>query len=107
MSGTAKLLTAVLIGVQLIAFERLPTLTIPRGTDIPVTLDENVTLKRDQVGNTFTVHITRDILVAGVVAIRAGAPARVVLVAPRRAPVPGAGRPGGWRLSDRGHGHGS
>ena len=54
MRGGANLLTAVLIGVQLAAFERPAALTIPRGTDIPVTPDENVTLKRDQVGNTFT-----------------------------------------------------
>ena len=86
MSGGTNLLTAVLIGVQLVAFERPAALTIPRGTDIPVTLDENVTLKRDQVGNTFTAHITRDIRVNGVVAIRAGAPAKVVLVESEEAP---------------------
>jgi len=80
MSGGANLLTAVLVGVQLAAFERPAALTIPRGTDVPVTLDENVTLKRDQVGSIFPAHITRDILVAGVVANRAGAPAQVVLV---------------------------
>ena len=93
MSGGANPLTAVLVGVQLAAFERPAALTIPRGTDIPVTLDENVTLKRDQVGNTFTAHITRDILVAGVVAIRAGAPAQVVLV--EGEDTPGAGGGGG------------
>ena len=86
MRGGANLLTAVLIGVQLAAFERPAALTIPRGTDIPVTLDENVTLKRDQVGNTFPAHITRDILVNGVVAIRAGVPAQVVLVESENTP---------------------
>ena len=55
-------------------------LTIPPGTDIPVTLDVNVTLKRDQVGNIFPAHITRDLMVDGVVAIPAGAPTEVALV---------------------------
>jgi hypothetical protein len=86
MSGGTNLLTTVLLGVQLAAFERPAALTIPRGTDIPVTLDENVTLQRDQVGNSFTAHITRDILVADVVAIRVGAPARVVLVESENTP---------------------
>lgn len=95
----------VLAGLQLIAMERLaaapvpfygqdtfqswadaPTLTIARGTDIPVTLDVNVTLKRDQVGNTFPAHITRDLMVDGVVAIPAGAPAEVALVESEESP---------------------
>lgn len=57
-----------------------PALTIPAGTDIPVTIDENVALKRDQVGNTFPAHVTRNVVVNGAVAIPAGAPAEVVLV---------------------------
>jgi hypothetical protein len=57
-----------------------PALTIPPGTDLPVTLDENVTVKRDAIGNTFTAHLTRDLVVDGAVAIPAGAPAEVALV---------------------------
>jgi hypothetical protein len=56
-------------------------LTIPAGTDIPVTIDENIALKADQVGNTFPAHITRDVMVHGAVAIPGGAPANVILVA--------------------------
>ena len=54
--------------------------TIPRGTDIPVTLDANVALNRDQVGNTFPAHISRDVVVRGAVALPAGTPAEVTLV---------------------------
>lgn len=57
-----------------------PALTIPPGTDIPVALDVNVTLQRDQVGNAFPAHLTRDVVVDGAVAIPAGAPAEVALV---------------------------
>jgi hypothetical protein len=56
-------------------------LTIPAGTEIPVTIDENVTLKADQVGNIFPAHITRDVVVDDAVAIPGGAPANVILVA--------------------------
>jgi hypothetical protein len=56
-------------------------LTIPAGTDIPVTIDENITLKSDQVGNTFPAHVTRDVVVDGSVAIPEGTPANVILVA--------------------------
>src|SRR3954468_20427429 len=45
----------------------LATLTIPQGTDIPVTLDVSVMVKPDQVGNTFPAHITRDLVVEGAV----------------------------------------
>jgi hypothetical protein len=55
-------------------------LTIPPGTDIPVTIDETVALKGDQIGKTFPAHITRNVVVNGAVAIPAGAPAEVVLV---------------------------
>jgi hypothetical protein len=56
-------------------------LTIPAGTDIPVTIDENVALKADQVGNAFPAHVTRDVVVDGSVAIPGGSPASVILVA--------------------------
>jgi hypothetical protein len=57
-----------------------PALTIPPGTDIPITLDVNVTLNRDQVGNAFPAHLTRDVMVGGAVAIPAGSPAEVALI---------------------------
>jgi hypothetical protein len=57
-----------------------PALTIPAGTDIPVTVDETIALKADQIGKTFPAHVTRNVVVNGAVAIRAGAPAQVVLV---------------------------
>src|SRR2546427_3411567 len=86
---------AALVGLQLVAVAPLaavPTLgrhheaghgsttrigvaalTVPPGTDI--TIDENVALKRDQVGNTFSAHVTRNVVVDGAVAIPVGAPA--------------------------------
>jgi hypothetical protein len=57
-----------------------PALTIPPGTYIPVTIDQNIALKRDQIGKTFAAHITRDVVVNGAVAIPAGAPAEVALI---------------------------
>lgn len=78
---------AALVGFQLFAATPLPSarigaaaLTIPSGTDIPVTIDENVALKQDQIGKTFVAHVTRNVLVNGVVAIPADAPAEVALV---------------------------
>jgi hypothetical protein len=56
-------------------------LTIPAGTDIPVTIDENITIKSGEVGNTFPAHVTRDVVVDGSVAIPEGTPAKVILVA--------------------------
>ena len=58
----------------------VPALTIPPGTNIPATLDENVTLQRDRIGNAFPAHITRDVMVDGAIAIPRGAPAEVTLV---------------------------
>jgi hypothetical protein len=54
--------------------------TIPPGTEIPATLDENVTVKQDQIGNTFPAHVTRDVMVGGAIAIPRDAPAKVALV---------------------------
>src|SRR3954454_19645980 len=62
------------------------TLTIPQGTDIPVTLDVRVMVKPDQVGNTFPAHITRDLVVEGAVGIPAGAPAEVALLESENGP---------------------
>jgi hypothetical protein len=86
MSGAKGICLAVVVGLQLATRIGTPALTIPPGTDIPVTIDENVALKRDQVGNTFPAHITRDVVVDGAVAIPAGAPAEVVLVESEETP---------------------
>ena len=54
--------------------------TIPSGTDIPVTLDENIPVTRDHIGDTFQGHITRDVEVDGRVALVADTPVEVKLV---------------------------
>jgi hypothetical protein len=54
--------------------------TIPEGTDIPVTLDEDVPIERDRVGDSFEARVTRDVIVDGEVVIVAGSPAEVKLV---------------------------
>jgi hypothetical protein len=54
--------------------------TIPEGTDIPVTLDEDVPIAPDRVGDTFEAHVTRDVVVDGEVVIPARSPAEVKLV---------------------------
>jgi hypothetical protein len=53
---------------------------IPRGTDIPVTMDENVPIKRERFGESFEAHVTRDVVLNGKVVIPQGAPAEVKLV---------------------------
>ena len=63
-----------------------PAFTIPSGTEIPVTIDENVALKRDQFGNRFEAHVTRDVVVDGSVVIPAGAYASVILVQSEETP---------------------
>lgn len=55
-------------------------LTIPKGTDIPVTLDEDIPIESDRVGDTFEARVTRDVKVNGEVVIVAGSPAEVKLV---------------------------
>ena len=54
--------------------------TIPSGTDIPVTLDEDIPITRDRVGDTFRGHVTRDVTVGGKVALAADSPVEVKLV---------------------------
>jgi hypothetical protein len=54
--------------------------SIPSGTDIPVTIDENIPVTRDHMGDTFQGHITRDVKVDGRVALVADAPVEVKLV---------------------------
>jgi hypothetical protein len=80
---------AALVGFQLLGGTTLigaAALTIPSGTDIPVTIDENIAVKQDQIGKTFPAHITRNVLVNGAVAIPAGAPAQVTLVESKDTP---------------------
>lgn len=68
------------IGLALAMVAGGTILTIPRGTDIPVTLDEDVPIEQDRVGDKFEAHVTRDVIVDGEVVIPAGAPAEVKLV---------------------------
>lgn len=53
---------------------------IPAGTDIPVTLNQDVTIKEGNLDKTYEAQVTRDVIVDGDVAIRQGAPARVRLI---------------------------
>lgn len=68
------------ISVALAALAGSAVLTIPRGTDIPVTLDEDVPIRSDRVGQSFDARVTRDVVVDGEVVIAAGSPAEVKLV---------------------------
>jgi hypothetical protein len=79
--GVAHAVTGGAVGLGAVGAHVAMAVTIPAGTDIPVTIDENVTLKADQVGNTFPAHVTRDVVVDGSVAIPGGTPANVILVA--------------------------
>jgi hypothetical protein len=53
---------------------------IPEGTDIPVTVDENIPITRERFGESFEAHVTRDVVLNGKVVIPEGAPAEVKLV---------------------------
>jgi hypothetical protein len=53
---------------------------IPAGTDIPVTLSEDVTINESNLDQTFEAEVTRDVIVDGDVVIREGSPAQVHLV---------------------------
>ncbi len=68
------------IAIALATAAGATVLTIPRGTDIPITLDEDVPVEQDRVGDTFEAHVTRDVVVDGEVVIAAGSPAEVKLV---------------------------
>ncbi len=68
------------ITVALAALAGSTILTIPEGTDIPITLDEDVPVEADRVGDSFEATVTRDVVVDGEVVIVAGAPAEVKLV---------------------------
>ncbi|HUQ16019.1 MAG TPA: hypothetical protein VM094_08175 [Gemmatimonadales bacterium] len=79
--GVAHAATGGAVGLGPAEAHVAMAVTIPAGTDIPVTIDESIALKGDQVGNTFPAHVTRDVVVDGAVAIRGGTPASVILVA--------------------------
>jgi hypothetical protein len=68
------------ISAALAALAASTVLTIPKGTDIPVTLDEDIPIESDRVGDTFEARVTRDVVVDGEVVIVAGSPAEVKLV---------------------------
>jgi hypothetical protein len=53
---------------------------IPRGTDIPVTLDEDIAITRENIGDRFEGHVTRDVEVNGEVVLASGSPVEVQLV---------------------------
>ena len=53
---------------------------IPRGTDIPVTVDQDIPVKREHFGEAFDAHVARDVTVNGKIVIPQGAPAQVKLV---------------------------
>jgi hypothetical protein len=68
------------ISVALAALGAGTVLSIPKGTDIPVTLDEDIPIESDRIGDTFEARVTRDVKVDGEVVIVAGSPAEVKLV---------------------------
>jgi hypothetical protein len=53
---------------------------IPAGTNISVTVNEEIPVERHRFGDTFDAKVTRDVVVKGKVVIPAGAPAKVKLV---------------------------
>jgi len=67
------------MSVALAALAGGAVLTIPEGTAIPVTLDEDIPIESDRVGDSFEAHVTRDVVVDGEVVIVAGSPAEVKL----------------------------
>jgi len=66
--------------VEVARADRSSFAAIPAGTDIPVTLSQDVTINEKNIGQTFEAQVTRDVIVDGDVAIRQGAPAQVRLV---------------------------
>jgi hypothetical protein len=69
-----------IFGIALAAVAGSTVVTIPKGTDIPVTLDEAIPIEHDRVDDSFEAHVTRDVVVDGEVVIVAGSPAEVRLV---------------------------
>jgi hypothetical protein len=56
------------------------SIAIPAGTDIPVTVEEDITIDEKHLDRTYEAQVTRDVVVDGQVAIRQGAPAVIKLV---------------------------
>ncbi|HET8623309.1 MAG TPA: hypothetical protein VFM14_07090 [Gemmatimonadales bacterium] len=55
-------------------------IAIPAGTDILVTVNQDITIDEKHLNDTYEAQVTRDVVVDGRVAIRQGAPAMVRLV---------------------------
>jgi hypothetical protein len=54
--------------------------TIPPGTGIPVTVNQDITIDEKHLNKTYDGEVARDVVVNGEVAVRQGAPAKVQLV---------------------------
>jgi hypothetical protein len=54
--------------------------TVPSGTSIPITLDQDIPVDRNRFGETFSAHVTRDVVVNEKVVVPQGAPAEVKLL---------------------------
>jgi len=72
-------LAPLLIALSLVA-PSFGQVKIPSGTNIPVTLDEDITVKSDNFGKTYRVKVTRPVVVNGKVAIEKDSEARVKLI---------------------------
>ncbi|HTK42698.1 MAG TPA: hypothetical protein VL287_13990 [Gemmatimonadales bacterium] len=57
-----------------------PAVNLPPGTSVPVTIDQDIPLKKDQFGQVFPAHVTRNVVVNGKVSVPEGTPAKVKLV---------------------------
>jgi hypothetical protein len=85
MSGMRYLAIATVLGLPALGMSAPssaggPTVEIPPGTSIPVTIDQDIPIKQEQVGQTFPAHVTRDVTVNGSVVVPQGSPAKVKLV---------------------------
>ena len=85
MGGIRYLAIAAVLGLPALGMSAAssaggPKIEIPPGTSIPVTIDQDIPIKQDQVGQTFPAHVTRDVVVNGSVAVPQGSPAKVKLV---------------------------
>jgi hypothetical protein len=84
LAGAVALSPAVAVGQEEVevaaAYNRAALVPIPAGTDIPVTVREDITIDEKHLNSTYEAQVTRDVVVDGQVAIRQGAPATVRLV---------------------------
>jgi hypothetical protein len=86
MLGITSIAGAALAGVlslspRVAAPPSGPAVDIPPGTSVPVTLDQDIPLKKEQFGQTFDGHVTRDVVINGKLSVPQGSPAKVKLVA--------------------------